>query len=75
MKHSSSSHSLGEIQYLQGLISDYDQKLKSNIWSDFFNFIQEEKFKCMHKQHKLKETEVEGMIMAKTFASASLFTS
>ena len=75
MKNSSSSHSVDQLQYLQELISEYDQKLNMNIWSDFYNFISEEKYKCMHELRKLKETEIEGMIMAKAYASASPFTS
>ena len=75
MKPLSSSHSIDQLQYLQELISEYDQKLNMNIWSDFYNFISEEKYKCMHQLRKLKETEIEGMIMAKAYASAYPFTS
>ena len=68
MKPLSSSHSIDQLQYLQELISEYDQKLNMNIWSDFYNFISEEKYKCMHQLRKLKETEIEGIFMAKTSA-------
>ena len=75
MKHLSSPHSIDQIRYLQELIKDYDQKLKMSIWSNFYKFISEEKYKCMHHLRQLKEIEVEGMIMGKMSASAFLTTS
>ena len=64
---------MDQLQYLQELIRDYDQKLNMSIWSNFYKFISEEKYKCMHHLRQLREIELEGMIMGKM--SASVFHS
>ena len=63
-------------QYLRELIQHYESILENpdspiNI---FTPLIKEEKYSCMHKLRKLKEADMEGMIMANAFASASPFT-
>ena len=55
-------------QYLLELIEDYNQKLNQECWRQFYKFIKEEKFKCMHHLRKIRETEVTGIFMAKTNA-------
>ena len=55
-------------QYLLELIEDYNQKLNQECWHQFYKFIKEEKFKCMHHLRKIRETEVTGIFMAKTNA-------
>ena len=57
-----------QLDYLHELVDDYDQKLTMNSWSHFHNFIKEEKYKCMHQIRKLKEIQIEGIIMAQTSA-------
>ena len=64
-------------QYLRELIQHYESILENpdspiNI---FTPLIKEEKYSCMHKLRKLKEADMEGMIMANAFASAFPFTS
>ena len=56
-------------QYLRELIADYNQKLEDKYWSLLYQFIQEEKFKCMQHLRRLKAIEVEGIFMAKINAS------
>ena len=68
MEYFSNPPTTDQLQYLRELISDYDQKLNNNIWSQFHKFIKEEKYKCMHQLRKLKETEIEGIFMARTSA-------
>ena len=55
-------------QYLLELIEDYNQKLNQECWRQFYKFIKEEKFKCMHHLRRIRETEVIGIFMAKTSA-------
>ena len=55
-------------QYLLELIEDYNQKLNQEYWRQFYKFIKEEKFKCMHHLRRIRETEVIGIFMAKTNA-------
>ena len=55
-------------QYLRELIADYNQKLEDKYWSHLYQFIQEEKFKCMHHLRKIRESEITGIFMAKTNA-------
>ena len=63
--------SIDQKQYLQQLIYNYDQKLNSNDWSDFHTFIQEEKCKCKKHLRRIKELDMEALLMGKT--SASMF--
>ena len=56
-------------QYLQELISHYQQHLESSFWKDseLYNLIQEELYKCTYKLHKIKEADMRGMMLAKSF--------
>ena len=58
--------SIDQKQYLQELIYDYDQKLNSNDWSDFYNFIQEAQLKCKQHLRRIRETDMEAQLMGKT---------
>jgi hypothetical protein len=55
-------------KYLHDLIEHYEYLLnldqKNPLVETFKIFIQEEKYKCLHQLRKVKEAEVEGMIMA-----------
>jgi len=57
------------IQHYESILENPDSPI--NI---FTPLIKEEKYSCMHKLRKLKEADMEGMIMANAFASASPFT-
>ena len=64
-------------QHLSELIQHYDFILENpdlpiNI---FKALITEEKYSCMHKLRKIKEADIEGMIMANAYASQSHFIS
>ena len=66
-------HTLESKQYLRELIDHYDLIL-SNVESPlniYSNIIKEEKYKCLHKLRKIKEADLEGMIMGNVFASQS----
>ena len=63
-------HNQDSKQYLRELIDHYDLILSNeesplNIYS---NIIKEEKYKCLHKLRKIKEADIEGMIMENVFA-------
>ena len=63
-------HNQDSKQYLRELIDHYDLILSNeesplNIYS---NIIKEEKYKCLHKLRKIKEADIEGMIMGNVFA-------
>ena len=61
-----SNYSIDQKQYLQELIYDYDQKLNSNDWSNFYKFIQEEQLKCKQQLRRIRETDMEALLMGKT---------
>lgn len=63
-------------QHLSELIRHYDFILENpDLPINIFNpLIKEEKYSCMHQLRKLREADMEGMIMANAFASASPFT-
>ena len=63
-----SNYSIDQKQYLQELIYDYDQKLNSNDWSNFYNFIHEEKLKCKRHLRRIRETDMEAQLMGRTSA-------
>ena len=51
-------------QYLQELITDYQEKLKNPFWQsqNLHNFIQEELYKCTYRLDKIKETDLLAMM-------------
>ena len=57
--------------YLQDLIKHYKMHLENPFWQDsnLYNFIQEEQYKCTYKLSKIKEADMEAMMLAKTSAS------
>ena len=58
-------------QYLQDLIRHYKQHLENPFWQDsnLYNFIQEELYKCTYKLGKIKEADMEAMMLGKTSVS------
>ncbi len=64
-------------QYLREIIEHYDfllqQDQTNSLVETFKPLIQEEKYKCMHHLRKVREAELEGMIMANACAYQSLF--
>ena len=63
-------------QYLQDLIEHYKQHLENPFWQsvNLHNFIQDELYKCTYKLGKIKEADMEAMMLAKTSASVLDFT-
>ena len=57
-------------QYLQDLISTYKQQLETPFIreQELHTFIEEELFKCTYKLRKIKEADMEAMMLAKTSA-------
>lgn len=59
-------------QYLREIIEHYDYLLNldqtNSLVETFKPLIQEEKYKCMHHLRKVREAELEGMIMANACA-------
>ena len=69
-------HKLDSKQYLRELIDHYDSILSNedSPLNTFSSFIKEEKYKCLHKLRKIKEADLEGMIMGNVFVSQFLTT-
>lgn len=70
-------HTLDSKQYLRELIDHYDLILSNedsplNIYSDI---IKEEKYRCLHRLRKIREADLEGMIMGNVSAFQSHITS
>jgi hypothetical protein len=70
-------HTLDSKQYLRELIDHYDLILSNedsplNIYS---NIIKEEKYRCLHRLRKIREADLEGMIMGNVSAFQSHITS
>lgn len=63
--------------YFVELIQHYDSILQNSDspLNIFKTLITEEKYSCMHKLRKLREADMEGMIMANAYASVSPFIS
>lgn len=62
---------------LSELIQQYDSILQNpDLPINIFNpLIKEEKYACMHQLRKIREADMDAMIMANAYASASPFTS
>ena len=62
--------------YLVELIQHYESILQSpdSPLNIFKSLITEEKYSCIHKLRKLREVDMDGMIMANASASQSPFT-
>ena len=69
-------HKLDSKQYLRELIDHYDLILSNedSPLNTFSSFIKEEKYKCLYNLRKIKEADLEGMIMGNVFVSQFLTT-
>ena len=66
---------LDKRQYLNQLISHYDLILQNpkTPLNTYKSFIEEEKYQCMQRLRKIKEADIEGMIMANASSGAFHF--
>jgi hypothetical protein len=65
--------SLDSRDYYKDLINHYEELIKDPFWFGMKTFIQDEQRLCIHKLNKIKETDIEAILLIGK-RSQSLFT-